>query len=124
EHVDDERADRMQQDLARMRKAITAEDVTEYLDEEEALLLTLYRAGGNDVLAETIRGLWQQCRVYKVVGAHAAMRDGQAASLWQYQERLVTMARDRDPTAVSAVVEESLNDATDRIRTQLAEQDA
>ena len=72
----------------RMSRALLRERVSDALDEDEALLRVLYRAGGNAVLLEMIESLWIQCRAYKVIGARAAIQN-QDASLWAAQPALV-----------------------------------
>jgi DNA-binding GntR family transcriptional regulator len=93
------------------------------LDADEALLTALYSAGENPVLLEVIQGLWQRCRIYKIVGARRAIERSDN-SLWSFQPRLVEAAREHDPAHAAAVTEESLVSATARIEVQLAEQQA
>ncbi|MCO8275118.1 FCD domain-containing protein [Actinoplanes sp. TRM 88003] len=109
----------MQDELELMRTAITEQRVVAYLDHDEALLTILYRAGGNPVLVETIQTLWSHCRAYKIVGAQAALDGPPDDSLWRHQQ-LVEAARSHDGAAASAVNTVSLNEATARIKAQLA----
>ncbi|MCY1136969.1 GntR family transcriptional regulator [Actinoplanes sp. Pm04-4] len=114
----------MQTELELMRTAITEHRVVAYLDHDEALLTILYRAAGNPVLVETIQTLWSHCRAYKIVGAQAALDGPADDSLWRYQHQLVEAARAHDGDTAAAVNTDSLNDATARIKAQLAAQDS
>ena len=60
-------------------------DVVAFLNCDEALLTVLYRAGGNPVLLESIRGLWQRCRPYKIRGAQP-IHDQANRSLSKYPD--------------------------------------
>lgn len=110
---------RMRQEFELMQRAITEGAVIPYLDHDEALLTILYEAGGNPVLLGTIRTMWQHCRAYKIVGARAALDTPGDTSLWRYQELLVAAADASDAEAAAAISNESLVDATDRIKAQL-----
>lgn len=107
-----------------MCTALAERHVVAYLDHDEALLTILYQAGGNPVLVQLIRGLWNQCRAYKIVGAQGSLESSSIESLQHYQQRLVAAASDNDAAAAAAINEESLVDATERIRTLLAAQKA
>ncbi|MFC9362707.1 GntR family transcriptional regulator [Rhodococcus sp. NPDC057014] len=115
---------RMQDEFALMRTAIDERRIVAYLDHDEALLTILYEAAENPVLVDTIRTLWQRCRAYKIVGAEGTVDTTEDDSLWKYQQRLVEAAREHDDAAAAAVNNDSLLDATARIKTQLAQQDA
>ena len=115
---------RMQDELALMRTALDERRVVAYLDHDEALLAILYEAAENPVLVDTIRTLWQRCRAYKIVGAEGTIDTTEDDSLWTYQHRLVEAAREHDDAAAAAVNNDSLLDATARIKVQLAQQDA
>nr|EJI99247.1 hypothetical protein JVH1_3204 [Rhodococcus sp. JVH1] len=75
------------------------------------------------MLVDSIRTLWQHCRAYKIVGAQGTLDTPGDDSLWRYQERLVEAARKGDADAAAAVNNESLINATSRIRVQLAAQE-
>jgi DNA-binding GntR family transcriptional regulator len=113
---------RMHNEYELMRTAIAERRVVAYLDHDEALLTILYEAAGNPVLLDMIHTLWEQCRAYKIVGAQAALTAPGDDSLWRYQQRLVAAAHDHDGDAAAAVNNESLVDATARIKAQLAAQ--
>lgn len=117
-----EDAIRMKVEFEAMRTAITEGRVVDLLDHDEEMLHILYRASGNPVLVDTIRGLWQQCRTYKIVGARGALDSGEIESLWIYQERLVESAIRGDDVTAAAVNHDSLVNATDRIRQLLEAQ--
>jgi DNA-binding GntR family transcriptional regulator len=113
---------RMQAEYELMCNALAEGRVIDYLDHDEALLTILYKAAGNPVLVQVIRGLWNQCRAYKIVGAQGSLDSSSTESLRSHQQRLVAAARDNDDVAAAAINEESLVDATERIRSLLAAQ--
>ena len=117
-----EDCDKMQAEYDLMRSAIAEGRVVALLDHDDALLTILYNAAGNPVLLETIRTLWYRCRVYKIVGAQGTLDSAGDDSLWRYQQDLIAAARNHDAAAAAAVNEESLVNATDRIRALLAAQ--
>ncbi|MBD0844633.1 GntR family transcriptional regulator [Streptomyces sp. TRM68416] len=117
--IDEADAARMREEFELMRRAIADGAVAPYLDHDEALLAILYEAAGNPVLVNTIRTLWQHCRAYKVVGARAALDAPGDDTLWRYQEQLLKAAHARDGAAAAAITNESLANATDRIKEQL-----
>jgi DNA-binding GntR family transcriptional regulator len=80
----------------------------------------LYEASGNPFLVNAIRALWEQCRSYKIVGAHATLNADDQAPLWIYQAQLLEAARDNAPELAARINGESLGNATARIRDQLA----
>ena len=65
-----------------------------------------------------IRGLWQRCRPYKIVGARRALESSDA-TLWSFQPRIVEAARNHDGDATAAITRESLLSAKDRIEETL-----
>jgi DNA-binding GntR family transcriptional regulator len=103
-----------------LQQAVDDGNIVESLDLDEALLAVLYTAAGNPVLLESIRGLWQRCRAYKIRGAQRA-RELSDASLWSFQPRLVAAARVHDGEAAAAITRESMDSAMDRIRETFAE---
>lgn len=113
--------ERMQREYDRMREAVDKVDAARVLDHDEAMLRVLYDAAGNPVLVDTIRALWERCRTYKIVGARATLASTDASPLWTFQERLLAAARDNDSTGAARIAEESIIDATDRIRAGLAD---
>lgn len=120
ERITPEDAAAMEQEYDAMREAIRNREAIAYLDHDEALLSILYRAAGNPVLVTTIRALWEQCRSYKIVGAHATLTADDQSPLWSFQARLVEAAGQNDPAAAAAANNESLLNATSRIQEQLA----
>jgi len=98
----------------RLADAVEAGDVVECINCDEALLSVLYAANGNPVLQESIRGLWQRCRAYKIRGAQRA-RDLNDRSLWDFQPRLVDAAGRNDGDAAAEITRESMLSAMDRI---------
>lgn len=112
----------MKAEFDAMRAAILDGRVVALLDHDEELLSILYRASGNPVLMNTVRGLWQHCRAYKIVGATGAVDTGDVASLWVYQERLVEAAMSGDSATAAGISYDSLVSATNRIRRSLETQ--
>ena len=112
----------MQLQYRQITAAVADGDLVGALDADEAMLETLYRAGGNPVLTDLIRGLWQRCRPYKIAGAQRAAEESDNSAWSLYQPQLVEAARNNDPRAAARLTEQSLRDATRRIRAQLAEQ--
>jgi DNA-binding GntR family transcriptional regulator len=110
---------RMREEFELMRRAIAEGAVAPYLDHDEALLAILYEAAGNPVLLNTIRTLWQHCRAYKIVGARATLDTPSDDALWRYQEHLLKAAHAHDAEVAAAITNESLANATDRIKAQL-----
>ena len=117
-----EDCDKMQAEYDLMRSATTEGRVVALLDHDEALLTILYNAAGNPVLLEMVRTLWSRCRGYKIVGAQGTLESPGDESLWNYQQGLIAAARNHDAAAAAAVNNESLVNATDRIRALLAAQ--
>lgn len=124
QRITQEETARMQAEYELMCTALAERDVVPYLDHDEALLTILYRAAGNPVLVQVISALWNQCRAYKIVGAQASLDSSSTESLRYHQERLVAAARANDHVAAGLINDESLVDATERIRAQLAAQEA
>jgi DNA-binding GntR family transcriptional regulator len=122
ERITSEDCKKMQAEYELMQEAIVAEDVPAYLDRDEALLAILYEASGNPVLLQVISALWHQCRSYKLVGAQGTLGSSGDESLWIYQQKLIDAAAANDATTAAAVNNESLINATDRIRALLAAQ--
>jgi hypothetical protein len=65
-----------------------------------------------------IRGLWQRCRPYKILGARRALQSSDG-TLWMFQPRIVEAARDHDGSAIAVVTRESLLSAKARIEETL-----
>lgn len=105
---------RMSQLCDELGRAVEGGRIVEALNRDEALLTILYSAGGNPVLLEMIRGLWQRCRPYKILGARRALElsDG---TLWSFQARIVEAARNHDGRAAAAITRDSLLSAKARI---------
>ena len=115
---------RMEAECELMIEAIREGRVIDYLDHDEALLGILYAASGNPVLVNLIRSLWQHSRAYKIVGASGTLGKASTESLWSYQQELLAAARAQDGAASLATSNRSLEAATERIRAQLAVQQA
>lgn len=122
QHITAEACEQMQDQYDAMRKAISEHRVIALLDHDEALLEILYSAAGNPLLVQMIRGLWQKCRAYKIVGAQGTLDTPEDDSLWRYQQDLIAAARSGDSVAAAAVNDASLTNATSRIQKLLAEQ--
>ena len=117
-----EQTARMQTEYELMCSMLDEERVVSYIDHDEALLTILYSAARNPVLVQVIHGLWTQCRAYKIVGVQGSLDSSNREPLLTYQRRLVAAAQANDQEAAAAINEESLADATERIRSLLAAQ--
>ena len=109
---------RMRQLCDEMARAVEGGRIVDALNHDEALLAILYAAGGNPVLLDMIRGLWQRCRPYKILGARRAL-EASDETLWSFQPRIVEAARAHDGPAAAAITRESLLSAKARIRETL-----
>ena len=113
--------DAMQRSYEQILTAVDAGDLVAALDADEAMLETLYRAGGNPVLTKLIRELWQQCRPYKIAGVQRAAAESDDSAWTLYQPQIVEAARTNDARAAGTLTERSLRAAGKRIQQQLAE---
>lgn len=120
--IDRAGCDRMQAELDLMRRALDEGRLVDHLDHDENLLKALFDASGNPVLVGMIVNLWQQCRVYKVLGLQLPQSPAQDDVLWRHQAALLQAARTQDAQAARAASAASLDEATERIRAQLAAQ--
>lgn len=116
--------ERMQEQYDLMMSAVEDEQAVAILDYDEAFLATLYQASGNPVLVKAIQTLWERCRSYKIVGARATLQANDRTPLWGFQARLLEAARNKDPEDAARVNNESLLNATARIRDELAAESA
>ena len=116
--VSPESCARMSQRSDEMARAVEDGRMVDALNHDEALLELLYAAAGNPVLLEMIRGLWQRCRPYKIIGARRALESSDA-TLWSFQPRIVEAARDHDADATAEITRASLLSAQARIRATL-----
>jgi DNA-binding GntR family transcriptional regulator len=109
---------RMEQLCGEIKQDVEDGRIVDALNHDEALLTVLYAAGGNPVLLEMIRGLWQRCRPYKILGARRALEysDG---TLWSFQPRIVEAARNHDARAAATITRQSLLSAKARIKETL-----
>lgn len=108
----------MREALQTMNEAVAAGRVHEALDADEELLRTLYIAGGNQVLVSVIEMLWKQCRMYKAIGATAAIEGGDH-TLWEPQPVLVEAAAEHDVAKAVEATELSLHSARRRLEGRL-----
>ena len=104
----------MRQLCEQLERAVDDGNIVAALNFDEALLTVLYAAGGNPVLLESIRVLWQRCRAYKIRGAQRAA-DLSDRSLWSFQARIVRAAEERDGECAADITRESMLSALDRI---------
>jgi DNA-binding GntR family transcriptional regulator len=116
--VDPEGCAQMAQLCDQMARAVADGRIVDALNHDEALLAVLYAAGGNPVLLEMIRGLWQRCRPYKILGARRAVESSDL-TLWTFQPRIIEAARRHDVRATASINRESLVSAKARIRETL-----
>jgi DNA-binding GntR family transcriptional regulator len=110
---------RMSQLCDEIARAVEHGQIVDALNHDEALLTVLYAAGGNPVLLEMIRGLWQRCRPYKILGARRALESSDG-TLWSFQPRIVDAVRNRDRRATATITRESLLSAKARIEETLS----
>lgn len=115
QQVAEEALGRMRTAFDEMRRALEREDVAEYLDQDEQILIALYAEAANPVLLETIQGLWYRCRQFKIVGARREISSGQHEMLLTFQRRLIDAAEQGDAAAAREITAESLDAATERI---------
>jgi DNA-binding GntR family transcriptional regulator len=115
-------AEVMQHHYAQILAAVSGGDLVGALDADEAMLETLYRASGNPVLTDLIRGLWRRCRPYKIAGARRAVEESDDSQWSLYPPRIVEAARRNDQRAAAALTEESLRSASRRIQMLLEKQ--
>lgn len=117
----DEHVALMREEFARMQTAIREQRVEDSLAMDEQILRTLYRASGNQVLLQHIESLWLTCKHYKLLGARRAVEVGTAERLWAYQEQLVEAADARDADSAARLSEQSLREASARVRAHIEE---
>jgi DNA-binding GntR family transcriptional regulator len=103
----------------RLVQAFDDDKIVDALNYDEEMLSILYTAAGNHVLLESIRGLWQRCRAYKIRGARRA-RETSERTLWSFQPRLVAAAQERDGALAATITRESLRYSMDTIGTTFA----
>ena len=116
--VEAEGCARMNRLCDEMAEAVGDGRIVDALNHDEALLTILYSAAGNPVLLEMIRGLWQRCRPYKILGARRAVESSDG-TLWTFQPRIVEAARNRDGRTTATITRESLLSARARIEETL-----
>jgi DNA-binding GntR family transcriptional regulator len=109
----------MRASCERMYRAVVHADISRALDEDEALLTTLYGAGGNPILLQHIQALWTQCRAYKVIGATAALQR-QDSSLWRPQPALIDALESGDAELATTITRDSIAAARRRLEDELA----
>ncbi len=102
-----------------MERAADDGKMVDALNYDEKFLSILYNASGNQVLVDSIRGLWQRCRAYKIRGAQRA-REMSDRSLWAFQPKIAAAAQNRDGAAAANLTHESMLSAMDRIRATFA----
>lgn len=102
-----------------MADALDSDEVVAYLELDEKLLSTIYEQSGNEVLMDSIRGMWRRCRSYKIVGARSELESGKASALLSYQKDLIDAVAAGDAERATRITAESLDAATERIRAAL-----
>lgn len=113
--------DKMEAAYDAMAAAVDAQDVDDYLAQDEEFLETIYIAADNAVLVEMIRTLWQRCHSYKIVGVRREFESGDSASLLIHQENLLRAVKTGDAASAEQVTAASLDAATHRIEQGLGE---
>lgn len=107
--------------LERMTQALAEEAVVEYLDLDEELLGLVYARSGNEVLLESIRGMWRRCRSYKIVGVRRELESGKSSVLLTYQGGLIEAVAAGDVERAGRITADSIDAAIERIRAALPE---
>ncbi|MCG7311165.1 GntR family transcriptional regulator [Brachybacterium sp. ACRRE] len=120
--IDEAGLEEMRTQLELLRSAVDEGRLLDALDIDEALLAALYGASGNPFLVKVVRGLWQDCRPYKVMGARGSVDTGTASTLWRFPQQLVEAAAAHDGEAAATLTGDSLTSATQRIEAQLEAQ--
>jgi len=113
----------MQAACDRMLQAVAEDRVSDALDDDEVVHRTLYQAAENPVLTSVIENLWLQCRPYKVIGATEAIASNDT-TLWTTQQAIVDAASNRDAEAASAIIDQSLASALQRLERRLISSDS
>lgn len=106
---------RMDEHWRSLEAAALAGQVTEALDHDEQLLVTLYAGGRNEVAVQIIRELWDRCRPYKVIWASTAELRG-GIRIWRHKPDLIDAARRRDGAAAERVLRKSYREAQQALR--------
>lgn len=114
--VSDADVEMLRDAFAAMESHLRAGDVVPFLDADERFLDVLYEAAGNPVLLDTIHGLWQRCRSYKIVGVTRELEGGDPEILLALQGDLLQAAIDRDSASARGLTAASIDAATARIR--------
>lgn len=114
--VSDADVETLRDAFAAMESHLQAGDVVPFLDADERFLDVLYEAAGNPVLLDTIHGLWQRCRSYKIVGVARELEGGDPQILLALQGDLLQAAIDRDSASARGLTAASIDAATARIR--------
>ena len=105
--VDHAQMRRLHTDIVR---SVAAGRLIEALDLDEALLTVLYEAASNAALMESIRNLWQRCRLYKVRSVRST---GERINYnaWSHLPPLMTAAENGDGTGAALITRDSLINA-------------
>lgn len=111
-------ADQMTALITQLHQAVRAGDARGALHLDEQTLCLLYRAGGNQIMTNVIRGLWDQCQPYKLVWARDAT-ERQDLRQWQYLTDLVDAVGMGDASRAEQILQASLAQAKTSIRQSL-----
>jgi len=114
--ADDDTVERMAQHWGLLQEAAASGRVTDALAHDEQLLLALYAAGGNEILAEVIRGLWDRCRPYKFLWASFPAEQNSGIEIWRYKPELIEAARRHDGRAAQQILKRSYREAQVSLR--------
>lgn len=117
-NADDELVERMERMWQELEQAAEADDPTEALHLDERLLGELYRASGNMVLVELIRGLWDRSWPYKVLWT--GQKGSDATHIWRFKPELIAAARSRNGDAAQQLIRHSYETARTAIRDLLS----
>lgn len=113
--------ERMEQLHEELLNAASGGDARTALTRDEEMLDILYSAGGNGVLLDIVRGLWDRCRPYKMLWA--TQGDGLNEHIWRYKTDLIDAARAGDGERAREIIRVSYQRALDAIREMLGTQE-
>jgi len=109
----------MNRHWTQIQEATARGDIVDAVGKDEELLLALYDAGGNDVLVNIVRGVWDTCRPYKHLWASHAVEQG--VSAWDHVPQLIAAVTRHDADEVYAVIRKTYADARTTVGAMLDE---
>ena len=101
---------RMRRLHADVTRSVAAGRLIDALELDESLLTVLYEAANNVTLMESIRHLWNRCRLYKVRSVRST-GDRVDHNAWSHLPLLMTAAENADGATAARITRNSLVDA-------------